>query len=567
MSRQLDLLITNGLVFDGTGRPGYRADVGVIGDEIALVGRAGDVPAARTVDATGKVVCPGFVDIHGHSDYLLLMDPSCDSKITQGITTDVGGNCGLSPGPFSDVWYVDWWVDNPRNFHSVPISEGRDILREHGLELDWQDLGGFFDRLDGAGLGPNYAGLVGHYVLRSTAYGEPGTQPARPATRDEIGKMKDLVRQAMEQGARGVSCAFHHTDPELDVPEEEFRELGRVVAEYDGVFAFHLRSYTDLLLSSVREAIELADTVGVRTTVSHLMADGKEYWGKLSYALDKIAKARAEGVPIWTDVMLTLQARNYMSGGLLTMMPDAAVAAAGDDWAGYFADSRHVAETAEAIRKGGANRWYKARFNPSSYWPLWDEMLRVIRSPRQPEFEGLMLYDVGRLLGCDSYEAMCHLLRINDGDADTILERSDEGDIVDVLQHPMSMVGTDGSPVLPIRSPRPPNPRLYASYPMLFGHYVRELDAVRFEDAVMKSTSIPAQFLGLRDRGELRPGYKADIVVMDAARVRGHQHLTARPKDYHEYSEGVTHVAVNGQLVVDGGEVTANRPGQVLRLR
>lgn len=562
----LDLLIRDGLVYDGTGKPPMQADVGVAGDRIAVIGKAGDRLASRVIDATGLAVCPGFIDVHGHSDYLLLMDPQCDSKITQGITTDVGGNCGLSPGPFADTWYVDWWVDSPKNFFSTPIDEGRRILERYDVELDFLNLDGFFARLEQTAIAPNYAGLVGHYVLRSTAYGDPDTQPWRPPSPAELRTMKDLVRQAMEQGARGVSCAFHHTDPELDVPTTEFQELASVVAEFDGVFAFHLRSYTDRLLSSVREAIELAETTGVRTTISHLWGDGKEYWGKVPFAMEAIDKARHRGVPIWCDVLLTLQARNYMSGGLKTLMPDDLMYIENEmGWAAFFADPANVVTVAERLRSGGANRWYKARFNPTSYWPLWDEMMRVIHSPLAPQYQGEFLYDVARDMSCDSFEAICHLLRINDGDADTMLERTDDRDIIDVLAHPISMVGTDGSPVRPIKSPRPPNPRLYSTFPRLFSHFVRDRSALRFEDAVMKATSMPAEFLGLVDRGQIRVGYMADIAIVDPANVQDHAYLRSRPSDYREYSEGIPFVICNGHLLVDGGTLTGERPGRVLR--
>lgn len=562
----IDLLIKNGLVVDGSGRPGRVKDVGIQGDSILFVGSAGDAVEARnTIDAAGKVVSPGFIDVHGHSDSLLVMDPQCDSKITQGITTDVGGNCGLSPGPYKDLWYVDWWVDNPKNFHSVSMAEGKEILRGHGLDLTWTDLAGFYKRLEKERPALNYTGMVGHYVLRATAYGEEGTQPWRQPTREELDTMKQLLREAMEQGARGISCAFHHTDPELDVPEEEFRELAAVVAEYNGVFAFHLRSYTDGLLTAVREAIELAAATGARTTISHLWGDGKEYWGKVRVAMDAIDAARRQGIPIWCDVLLTLQPRNYMSGGLKTLLPDDVAEAADGRYAEYFGNASNIKSAARQMEAGGSNRWYKERFNPLTYWPLWDEMMRIIYSPKAPQFEGLMVYDAAVQHGCNSYEMLCHLLQLNDGEADTMLERTDDRDIIDVLAHPVSMVGTDGSPVKPIRSPRPPNPRLYGTFPRLFAHFVREKRALSLEAAVMKSSSMPAEFLGLTDRGQLREGFKADVAIFDPNTIQDFAYLRSRPESYKEYSHGVSEVIVNGELVVSDSDLTDNRPGRVLR--
>lgn|GEM_PF-370839 len=562
-----DLYIKNGLVVDGTGKPGRVKDIGIVDDQIVYVGfaRQGVEPEAKTVvDAAGKVVTPGFIDVHGHSDSLLIMDPQVDSKITQGITTDVGGNCGLSSGPYDKVWYVDWWVDNPKNFHSVPMAEGVEILKEHGLDLTWTDLGGFFERLQAAEPAVNYTGLVGHYVLRATVYDEPDTQPWRRPSAEELERMKSLVRTAMEQGARGVSCAFHHTDPELDVDPEEFKELARVVAEYDGVFAFHLRDYTSDLLGSVREAIELAADTGCRTTISHLWGDGKESWGKVRVAIESIERARAEGVPIWCDVLLTLQPRNYMSGGLSTLFPDEVAEAAEGRWAEYFADPAVVARVGAQMAAGGSNRWYKERFNPLTYWPMWDEMMRVIESPKRPDLEGLFVYDVARRLRVTSTEALCLLMQLNDGAAETMMERTDDTDIITVMNSPISMIGTDGSPVAALKSVRPPNPRLYSTFPRLFAHFVRELGVISIETAVQKATGLPAEFLGLKDRGLIAEGYKADLVVFDAGQVQDHAYLTRRPEGYQEYSDGIEHVVVNGSLVVRDGDVTGARPGRVL---
>lgn len=564
-----DLYIKNGLVVDGTGRPGRVKDVGIVGDTITHVDfpRHGNPPvqARKVIDAAGKVVAPGFIDVHGHSDALLLMDLQADSKITQGITTDIGGNCGLSAGPYENVWFVDWWVDNPKNFHAVSREEGTEILRRHGLELTWSDLGGFLDRLQRERPALNYGSLVGHYVLRATVYDEPDTQPWRRPATNELERMKDLVRTAMEQGALGVSCAFHHTDPELDVDPEEFKELARVVADYDGVFAFHLRDYTAGLQTAVREAIELADDTGCRTTISHLWGDGKESWGKVRVAMANIEKARARGIPIWCDVLLTLQPRNYMSGGLATLFPDDVAEAAEGRWSEYFSSAETVRAVGATMAKGGSNRWYKERFNPLTYWPMWDEMMRVIESPARPDLIGLSVYDVSRELDVSSTEALCLLMKVNDGAAETMLERTDDEDIITVMNSPASMIGTDGSPVEALQSSRPPNPRLYSTFPRLFAHFVRDLGVISLESAVQKASMLPAEFLGLSDRGTLAPGKRADVVVFDPQTVQDQAHLTRRPRNYTEYSTGIEHVAVNGALVVSDGAPTGQRGGQVLR--
>lgn len=559
---ELDLLIKNGSLVDGTGKPAIRGDIGVKDDRIVLVGRANDVGAASIFDAKGKVVAPGFIDVHAHSDYLLLMEPQADSKVFQGITTDIGGNCGLSAGPFENLWFVDWWIDAKRNFSTVPWDEGASLVAEHGVDLNWRNIDGFFHQLEERGTSVNYASLVGHYVMRATAYGEPNVQPTRRATSAEIRTMKDMVRAAMEQGALGFSCGFHHTDPELDVETDEFIQLCKVVAEFDGLFAMHLRDYTERLLSSVKEAITIAEATGVRTSISHLYADGKEQWGKLRPALDMIAEARERGVPIYTDVLLTLQARNYMAGGLNTLLPDEAVEEAGDDWQRYFSSAANVESAVEKMRGPMSNRWYKARFYPPNYYPLWDEMIRVVHCGSTKEYEGLLLSDVARAMGESSYAAVCHLLAQNGGDAQSVLERSSEADIIDVLQNPLSMIGSDGNPLKPLKSPRTPNPRIYGTFPRLFGHYVRDLGALSLEQAVLKCTSLPAQFLGLKDRGELRENYKADIVVFDKDEIRDCPNLSGYPN---KYSEGIHLVLVNGKATLRDGTPTNALPGKVLR--
>ena len=558
----LDILIRNGMVADGTGKPAIKADVGIEGDKIAFVDRDARAEPKRTIDAAGCVVAPGFIDVHAHSDYLLLMDNYADNKVTQGITTDIGGNCGLSAGPFDRIWYVDWWIDSTRNFFSVPWDEGVKLVKDHGVDLNWKALGGFLDRLEETRMAVNYASLVGHYVLRATAMNEPNTQPTRRPSALELQQMKRSLEEAMDQGALGFSCAFHHTDPELDVDQTEFVELCSVVARRGGLFTIHLRSYGDRLLSAVREAISITERTGVKTSISHLMADGKENWGKTRPALDMIAEARSRGLPIYTDVLLTLQARNYMSGDLKTLLPDSVAAEAQGKWRAYFGDSSKPRLAADQMRSGISNRWYKARFYPPAYWPLWDEMLRVVKCAESKEYEGLMLADVARQLGCDSFEAIGRLLAVNDGEAYTVLERSSETDIIDVLKHPLSMIGSDGNPLRPLKSPRAPNPRIYGTFPRLLGHFVRDVGALPLEYAILKATSLPAQFLGLADRGELRPGFKADIVVFDPRTVRDCQNLIGYPD---KYSEGIKHVLVNGRVVIADGNQTQELPGQVLR--
>jgi N-acyl-D-amino-acid deacylase len=559
----LDVLIKNGTVADGTGKAPRRADVGIVGDRIAFVGRAGDLNARQTIEATHRIVAPGFIDVHAHSDYLLLIDRHADNRTLQGITTEIGGNCGLSAGPFADLWYVDWWIDSPRNFYSVPWDEGVRLVAEHGLTLDWTTLGGFLERLDAGGLAVNYGSLVGHYVLRSTAYGEPHTQPIRRPTAKELERMAGMVGAALEEGAFGLSVGFQHTDPELDVELDEVVRLCKVVAARDGLFTIHLPSYGDRLITAVRDAITISERTGVRMSISHLWADGKENWGKARSALDLIEDARVRGLPVYTDVLLTLQARNYMSGDLKTMLPDDVVDYAGGRWAAYLADSRRATELAHRIRRGGlANRWYKARFYPTSYWPLWETMLRVVHCGMTKQFEGMMLAEVAREMECDASEALVQLLRLNDGQANTVLERSSERDIVDVLQYPAAMVGSDGNPLRPLKSPRAPNPRVYGTFPRLFGRFVRELRALSLEAAVVKCTSLPAEFLGLRDRGELRPGYLADVVIFDPAAIRDCPNLIGPPD---RYAEGIDEVLVAGTRVVANGRLTDALPGRVIR--
>lgn len=559
-----DTLIRNGLLVDGTGKPAIRGDLGIRGDVIVGVGDLGRANAKSTVDASGMIVAPGFVDVHAHSDYLLLADREADTKILQGITTDIGGNCGLSAGPFDGTWFVDWWIDSPRNFFTVPWDEGSKLARQHGIDLNWTRIDGFLQAIESGGISVNYASLVGHYVLRSTAYGEPDTQPTRPPTPRELDRMKAYLAEAMDHGALGFSVGFHHTDPELDVSTDELVALCEVVRERNGIFTIHLRSYADRLLSAVREALTIAERSGVRTSISHLMADGKENWGKMRPAIEMIEQARDRGGAVYFDVLLTLQARNFMSGGIQTLLPDDVARSAEGQWGDYFSDAKRVSAAADLMRRGISNRWYKERFYPPSYWPLWDEMLRVVKCEVTSEYEGMMLFDVAKQMGVDSFEAIGRLLGANNGEAYTILERSCEEDINDALRSPLSMIGSDGNPLRPLTSTRPPNPRIYGTFPRLLGYYVRDKKVLSLEQAVLKSTSLPAQFLGLTDRGELRPGMKADVVVFDRSVITDHPNLMAKPT---KYTSGVKHVFVNGVAVVRDEAPTGDLPGRVVRHR
>jgi N-acyl-D-amino-acid deacylase len=487
-----DLVIRGGLVVDGVGAPAFLADVAVAGDRIAAVG---EVPeqGARTIDASGLVVAPGFIDVHTHDDLAVLRTPSVDFKVRQGVTTDIVGNCGMGAAPSSEA-YLD--------FYRTVLG---DILGPMGA-LPWRTTEEFYRAVEEAGPSLNVASFVPHSTIRFLAMGVE----RRPPTPAEMAAMKELLAQGMEAGALGLSTGLIYP-PGLFAATEELIELGRVAGDHGGIYASHIRDEGDSMPDAVGEALRIGEEGGVPVQISHHKAMLERNWGKVEQSLRLIEAARARGLDVTVDVY------PYTAGS--TALAVLLLAGRAEDMTG--------------------------------------EQLLVVSVKHQHEYEGMTLAEIARRMGLPLREAALRLLEEEENAVVVVAFAMSEEDVQRVMRYEQAMFGSDGIP-----SPTgKPHPRLYGTFPRVLGRYVREVRLLSLEEAVRKMTSLPARKHRLRERGEVRPGYFADLCLFDPETVVDR----ATYEEPRQYPEGVPYVIVNGVLVVDGSVHTGARAGLVLR--
>jgi len=515
-----DIVIRNGRVMDGTGNPWRWADVGITGDTVKAVGDLQDADAGKTIDAGGFIVAPGFIDIHSHSDTPILIDPRGLSKIHQGVTTEVVGNCGGSAAPMNAAVrkYKETYASS-----SVP----------EGFEYDWESMADYMDRIDRQGSGPNIAPLVGHGTVRQNVMGHENRRP----TAEELEEMKALVDESMKDGAWGMSTGLIYP-PSVYGDTEEITELAKVVAKHGGVYCSHIRGEGDTLLEAVKEACEIGRGAGAPVEIAHFKASGQRNWGKTKESLALVAEQREKGVDVTFPYIAS-------STGLTALLPHWAHEGGAEKILERLGDP----ETRERMKK-------EQRLN---YPP---EKILVIRAKNNPQYTGKNLKEIGEMMGKPPMDAMFDLLIMEETQVPSVMFGMSEEDVRRVMQSPHGMVGSDGSAITQegIWAEMKPHPRYYGTFPRVLGHYVRE-GVISLQEALRKMTSAPAQKMGFRDRGVLREGYKADVTVFDPATVKDEATFT----DPHRYASGIPYVLVNGVPVIEKGEYTGALPGKALR--
>jgi N-acyl-D-amino-acid deacylase len=523
----LDVLIRGGAVIDGTGRPARRADVAIAGDRIEAIDLLPDAGAARVIDATGHVVAPGFVDMHSHADFVLPGLPTADSKVHQGFTLEVVGNCGASPAPLTPSRRQDV-IDNS-------------ALTLPALAWDWTTLRSYLDGLTRRGLSINVAPLVGHGTVRLLVM---GPDDARPTT-DQLRAMATEVRRAMDEGAVGLSTGLIYA-PGVFADTDELVDLARAAGEAGGFYASHIRGEGDTLLPAIAEAIEVGRRARIPVEISHLKAAGRTNWPKMAQAIELIEAARAEGLDVTADMY------PYVAGstGLSALLPSWAHAGGREALLARLADPADRARIRAALDGPGP-----------AHDAGWDGIV-ISACPAQPDYEGQTLARIATGLGLPPGEAAIDVLRQAKGDAEMVLFMMSEENVALGLQRPWVMIGSDGEGRAaqgPYATGKP-HPRNYGTCPRVVGHYVRDRGLLSLPEAIRKMTSLPATKLGLRDRGRLEPGIAADVVVFDAATVAD----TATFTEPHRYPDGIHWVLVNGEPVIADGQHTGRRPGRVL---
>ena len=520
-----DLIIRNGTVVDGISDHPYHADIGISGEKIVAVGELPSAQAAVTVDASGRVVTPGFIDIHTHTGTELLVNPKGESKIRQGVTTELGGNCGSSEFP-----------------RKRALSAGEKRLAEKtGLKPDWSDLEGYRARLSREGIGLNNATLIGHGRVRAYVMGEE----KRPPTTAELDQMKQVVAQAMEQGAFGLSSGLEYT-PSGFADIREMIALCRVVAGYGGFYATHIRSEDVRVVEAVAEAVAIAETAGLPLQISHFKVCGTTNWWKMTMMFDLIERAKERGVEVTADAYPYLA----YNTGLSVNFPQ---------WALDGGDEAFV----ERLKSPETRRRMKPEVMEKLEGTPWENLLLVdLETEGNKRLIGRTVAQAAAAANRDPYEFACDLLIQEGGDVSIIGFGMSEENTVRVLKHPQVMVASDGSALAPSGplSSGIPHPRNYGTYPRFLGHYVRDKKILSLPEAIKKVSSMPATKLGLKNRGVIKEGAFADVVVFDADSILDKATYT----EPEQYPEGIDYVLVNGRVVVDQGRHTEVLPGKFL---
>ncbi len=563
----LDLCIKNGMVVDGTGNPWYRADVGIQNGRIAAVGDLSGVQAVRTIAADDKIVAPGFIDVHSHSDYLILADPLASSKVLAGVTTDVSGNCGGSAAPQNKMFWQEWWTEDvDERFKLVDRDYAARTLARHNIDFNWHSMGEYLDEVRRMGTSINYANFVGHYTLRIAAYHQERRKPSRA----ELDSMKSMLAQSMREGAIGFSTEVgSHFIWEYEI--EELLELCELTRDLGGVFSYDINNYADRFLEDLEKALWVVEKTNVPTIISHIQVYGRENAGKAKYALQMIEETRRRGMNVVADVMAAANGGGlFFSARAIDMFPQWAI----DDLQNVLKSAAGREKLQAALERGEASEFYvspnrteeqKASGMVYSFGPLkdplWHHYVKIVAS-EDSSLEGKTIYQLMRERNVDDKYRILFDLVEHEPNLRTVLDVVHADNMRDVALHPWVGFGTDGGLVDAIRRPQIPNPCLYATFPMVLRKYVREEKVLRLEDAIRKMTSLPAIAIRQYDRGLLRPGFKADCVVFDFDQVG---EVAAYGDEIPAvFSKGIEQVIVNGELVAEDGVHLKNRPGQVL---
>lgn len=501
------IIIKNGSVVDGSGNKPYRADVGIRRGKIKEVGILTGKKATHVIDASGLMICPGFIDLHTHADRGILKHPDGHNYIRQGVTTVLGGNCGGSQFP----------------------------------------IGQFLKKVKRTKIALNFCILVGHNTIRRKVMGNEDRAPDE----EEMAEMKRLIEEAMQEGAFGISTGLKYM-PGAFAKTAEVIELARIVREYGGFYATHMREEGIDVLESLKEAIAIGKATNIPVQVSHHKITSVEKWGSSTATLSLVDEAGQAGI----DVMLDQYPYPATSTGLTVLFPPWSLAGKPEEWIERWQDEELKTRLAADIRyniehdRGGndLNRIMLSRYTPDL------------------ELEGLTIKQILQKkdipVTMDNGVAMIIRLQTTaieeDGDAGAIYFCLSDEDIERIMKHPYTAHASDGGILTP--GVGKPHPRNYGTFPRVFRVYVREKGILSFEEAVRKMTSLPARRLGLRDRGSIQEGYIADITVVDPVKVAD----TATWQAPHRYPEGIPYVLVKGKLVVDNGEITGEFPGKVL---
>jgi dihydroorotase/N-acyl-D-amino-acid deacylase len=532
-AQPFDVVIVHGHIVDGTGSPWYSGDVGIRGGRIAAIGNLASTARKQTIDAKGMVVAPGFIDMLGQSEMTMLVDPRLPSKIYQGITTEITGEGG-SAAPVN----------------AAMIAADRASYEHLKITPDWTDFRGYFARLERQGMGINLASYVGATSVRRMVLGDAEVQPSE----GQLKQMQELVRQAMEQGAVGLSTALQYA-PAPYAKTEELIALASVAAQYGGIYATHMRSEGDTEPAAIDEAIRIGREAHIPVEIWHLKAAGKSNWGKMPQIVAQIEAARASGV----DVSANTYAYTAWFNSFSAFIPP---------WAHDGGDAALIARLKDPATRA---RIRKDMLDPHGDWDNeWQEIpgpeaiqIAVVQNPELVPLQGKRLSEVAALWHEDAIDALCDVLIRDKAFTNVAVFGMDEPDVKLALQQPWVSIDNDSQGTSPegLLGQEHPHPRAYGTFPRILRKYVREEHALTLPDAIRKFSALPAQRMRLTDRGVLKQGMCADVVVFDPATIKD----LATFEQPNQLSQGMEYVLVNGVPVIAGGKMTGALPGKVLR--
>lgn len=527
----LDLIIRNGRVIDGTGSPSVYSDIGVKGDRIVQIGQV-EGEAARTIDALNMVVAPGFIDMHSHSDLTRFDHPLDEIKLQQGVTTEVTGNCGLSPAPLSD------------RTAALLKSYGEPIIGRLEHDWNWSTFGDYMDELSKQDFSCNIVLCIGSGSLRIAAKGfEKG-----PLSADETGRVRQLLSEGLEAGAMGLSMGLMYT-PECYYLLDELIEICKVAARYSVLLTTHIRGEGANLVASVKEVVHIAEATGIPLNISHFKAAGVKNWGGgLEQAMEVIEDGRSRGIDITCDVY------PYTAGStsLPALLPP-------------WAQEGGIADTISRLKDRKTRDNIRADLlQEHKHWdnPLldtgWDRVyVSTANTDKNRPYIGKSLLEIAALSGKKPVDSALGLIAEENGNIAVIMHQMSDEDVKKVITWDKSVIVSDSL----YAAGGNPHPRMYGTFPRLFRKYVREDKALTIENAVRKVTSLPAGRFGITGRGCLKPGFIADITIFDPASIKD----TATYENPRQYPEGISYVIVGGQVTIEKGRHTGVKNGSVIR--
>ena len=534
-AQQYDVLIRNGRLVDGSGNPWVYADVGIKGDRIVFVGAADkDVTAKKTIDAKGLVVAPGFIDMLGQSETFLLVDKQAVSKITQGVTTEVTGE-GASIAPLN----------------SRLIAEAKPFTDHYKIQFDWKTLDEYFRRLEKQGSGVNLGTFVGATQVRQVVIGDDD----RPPTADELKQMKEMVDDAMYDGALGVSTSLIYA-PAFYAKTEEIIELAKTASARGGVYASHMRNESDHEMAAIDEALRIGKEANIPVEIFHLKVAGQQNWGKMKEVVAKIEQAREDGIDVTADQYPYPAGATSLGASIPPKYHDGGT----DKFVARLKDPAIRQQIKADLTRTDDTDFEKLYQGSGGAKGV---LILGVLNPELKKYEGKTLAQVAQMENKDPIDAMMDMVIADRDNVGAAYFMIDEEDIKTAMKQPWVSVGTD-HPAVNIAGPLSEgqaHPRGYGSFPRILGKYVREEHVLSMEDAIRKFTSLPAQRVHLEHRGLVRPDYYADITIFDPNTVTD----IATFEDPNRISKGIQYVLVNGVVEIDNGKITSELGGRPLR--